>query len=293
MIGIENYKFGRKNNWRRTVWNEICRRTKNKKNARILYLAGEQDLDREVAKQKGFDVRNMIAIEMDSSRAQKLRTKGVTTICADLLDVLYCWPPKHKVDVVVADFCFGFEMKCIDLYDSLYNPALNQAACVVNFQRGRDKSSNQFREYLGQPAAQGVEVIDGLTMKHRAWQFLLYHAIETAEVFLRGPDRVYRREKDKTTTMVTHDIKSDMEFAKLVGSAIQNMNPEFYSYRSGRIFMDSAVFSHGSGNQPRKIRRLMAKDFLSGAGQWAERNKELQRKIVAAIAVQSRKKAAA
>lgn len=50
MINEENYKFGTKNNWRRTIWNEIdSRLDKNEKDLIVLGLFGEQDLDRKIA----------------------------------------------------------------------------------------------------------------------------------------------------------------------------------------------------------------------------------------------------
>jgi hypothetical protein len=60
-----DYDVGRKNHWRRTIWNEILRRTagQEKQNV-VLYLAGPQDLDRTVALQKGVPDQNLVAIDV-------------------------------------------------------------------------------------------------------------------------------------------------------------------------------------------------------------------------------------
>jgi hypothetical protein len=57
-----DYDVGPKNHWRRTIWNEILRRTAGQEKEKlILFLAGPQDLDRNVALQKGVpDLRRRL-----------------------------------------------------------------------------------------------------------------------------------------------------------------------------------------------------------------------------------------
>jgi hypothetical protein len=284
--GIENYRFGQKNNWRRRVWNEISKRVKDKKNARILYLAGEQNIDAEIAAQKGYDPRNMIAVEIDKRRTKELRKKGVNTICGNLMDVLHSWPDNHKVDIIIADFCFGFESSAIDVYDSICCPPLVDAVVLVNFQRGRDHSTNRIRSLFGKQRFQTVNHKGGkkeeFTHKHRAGQFLLFHAFETVNTMFFG-------EKDKDGIIYGDSaLIDDPYFMNLVSSQLSKMNARLYSYKSGRVFMDSAVFSHVIAATPDHCREILDK-----ANGWVKKFKpidqSIRRKIIAAIAVQSRK----
>lgn len=284
--GIENYRFGQKNNWRRRVWNEISKRVKDKKDARILYLAGEQNLDALVAKEKGYDPRNMIAIEIDKKRTESLRKQGVTTICGSIMDVLHAWPEKHKVDVVIADFCFGFESSSIDIYDSLSSPALVDSVVLINFQRGRDKSTNPIRKYFNglamcelKPNGEAKELFHP---KHRAGQFLMFHAWETVStVFCRNPSG--------ETIDFNPEILNDPKNCLLIGKVFQAMNAEFFSYKSNRVYMDSAVFSHCLHISSKESRSLITK-----VGGWKNNlqphNESIKRQITAALAVQSRRK---
>jgi hypothetical protein len=69
-----DYDVGPKNHWRRTIWNEILRRTAGQeKENLILYLAGPQDLDRKVALQKGVPDQNLVAIPKDTGGVYEQR----------------------------------------------------------------------------------------------------------------------------------------------------------------------------------------------------------------------------
>lgn len=284
--GIENYRFGQKNNWRRRVWNEISRRVKDKKNARILYLAGEQNLDALVAEEKGYDARNMIAIEIDKKRTESLRKQGVTTICGSIMDVLHAWPTKHKVDVVIADFCFGFESSSIDIYDSLSSPALVDSVVLINFQRGRDKSTNFVRRFFNGSTifyqSPNGDIKEAFPPKHRAGQFLLFHAWETINTVLTGKSSSEKIEVDS-------EMLKNPKHCLMIGRIFQSMNPEFFSYKSNRVYMDSAVFSHCLHISSKESRSLITK-----VGGWKNNlqphDENIKRQITAALAVQSRRK---
>lgn len=268
--GIDNYKFGRKNNWRRTVWNEIARRTNNKRNSRILYLAGEQNLDAEVAEQKGFDRRNMIAVEMDAERMKKLRQSGVTVIHENLIEVLNSWPNNHKVDVIVADFCFGFNSDAYELYDMLQNPALVDSVLLVNFQRGRDPSTNSLRNFLDQVG--GSEIIN----KHRGKAFAYAHAWESAQVLVTGKDSGWDKGR-----FFKSSLGNDPRFNYFFGLNQKLMNCSFYSYKGSRVYMDSVLLQHIARHVP-KEKRLPYEQL--------EQSKEIKQKCIAALAVQTRRK---
>jgi hypothetical protein len=72
-----DYDVGPKNNWRRTIWNEILRRTDGQEKEKlILYLAGPQDLDRKVALQKGVPDQNLVAIDVVMDNVTRVREEG-------------------------------------------------------------------------------------------------------------------------------------------------------------------------------------------------------------------------
>jgi hypothetical protein len=69
-----DYDVGPKNHWRRTIWNEILRRTAGQEKEKlILYLAGPQDLDRKVALQKGVPDQNLVAIDVVMENVLRVR----------------------------------------------------------------------------------------------------------------------------------------------------------------------------------------------------------------------------
>lgn len=144
-----NYSYGNKKQWRRWLWNRIAERTEDRKNAFVLFLAGEDALDVAVAEQKGFQRKNMIAVERDRTTLQKLRASGLLAIEGDLLDVLAGWPQDRPIDVLCADFCCGLEMKILQsLHQVPLIPSLSNAALAFNFLRGRDSSTNPVRQAL-------------------------------------------------------------------------------------------------------------------------------------------------
>lgn len=141
-----NYFNEEKHKWRRKIWDSIisllsvppCK-------ANVFYLAGEQDLDRPVATGKGFTHENMIAIERDSKVVEKLRSKGVTAICADLEEIIRYWTGP-EIHVVYADMCCGYTDKIDDILKALImNPNFTNSVLMFNLMRGRDKSKNDFK----------------------------------------------------------------------------------------------------------------------------------------------------
>lgn len=139
MMDAVNYKNGRKNQWRRTAWNEIAKHVKNKRDAVVLYLPGSTDLDRPEAIRRGFKPANLIAVERDRAVARKLRAQGVTTIVGSLNAVLASWPPDREVAVVVADLQSGYTFD-VEVLSTLctVHPALGNCCLLLNMQRGRD-----------------------------------------------------------------------------------------------------------------------------------------------------------
>lgn len=136
MTGIENYKTGTKNNWRNMCWNEIARRVPDKKNAKVLYLAAEQDLDRRTALRKGFNANNMIAVDKRISVVSELRKMSKVAIHSGLAEVALVYP---ECEVIHADLCCGFGKSVADLLmGTVYKKSKVNRVVLINMQRGRE-----------------------------------------------------------------------------------------------------------------------------------------------------------
>lgn len=152
MLDATDYKNGQKNNWRRRAWNHIA--SLADKDAVVLYLPGERDLDRKEAVQRGFKDNNLIAVERDKSVAATLRKQGVNTINSDLLTVLQNWPNHTPIGVVIADLQCGFDPAVFDLVKAFaLHPALYETTFLVNLQRGRDTLFVRLPEQIEKEAA--------------------------------------------------------------------------------------------------------------------------------------------
>jgi hypothetical protein len=143
----KEYKFGPKNNWRRSVWNQIKARLRvPAKDALVLYLAGPGDYDREVAVSKGFRAHNLISVERNSAVLSQLREKDVLTIRGDFVDAVRTWPAKKPFDVVFGDFCGDLSQGLLDAIGCFAVVRQTQRSVFAfNFQRGRDATLRNLR----------------------------------------------------------------------------------------------------------------------------------------------------
>lgn len=135
------YNFGQKKNWRRWAWNRVIERLRiPPAEALVVYLAGANDFDREVALQKGFKECNLIAVERDKKALSSLRSRGVLCVYGDFLDTLYSWPAHTTVHAVIGDLCCGLDIPLAFKINNLYGvPALSRGLVNVwNFMRGRE-----------------------------------------------------------------------------------------------------------------------------------------------------------
>lgn len=173
------YRFGQKNNWRRAIWNEVARRLPRESlhECLVAYLAGSQDLDAEVATQKGFARTNLIAIERDFDVCKSLRARGVITICADFVECLRAWPMDSAPRIIFGDFCSGLNESIITmLIDVTYQHA--NSVFAFNFLRGRDPASGPVRAKL-------EALAPGCNQKHRGRQFGLLAAFRAIDKWPR------------------------------------------------------------------------------------------------------------
>ena len=258
-----SYRFGQKNNWRRSVWNEVLRRTNGReKTEPILYLAGPQDIDREIAVSKGVPLQNLIAIDKSRDNIQRIRERGLPALDVDVFSVLESWPDNRPVAAIMLDLCGGFTMQVADVYDVLERKPLRNAVVMLNLLRGRDSWSNRIREFIaeahdGNPVDLLTAVShwsygplgppggDCLDHKHRAMQLLVFHAVDTWQVV----------RKQDPSPLTDDDVLGRIVAA---GLAFKGMDPHFYSYKSGALTFDSAVFQHLSRFVERMPKALVA-----------------------------------
>lgn len=142
MLDSVDYRARRaRNDIRRSWWNRVAEALPNKRDALVLYLPGEMDLDRKEAVDRGFSDWNLIAVEANRKVASKLRLQGRTVIHGRLADVMEAWPAQHPVAYVAADLQCGWGNeveRILNAYMSLQ--AFNGAVLLVNLQRGRDST---------------------------------------------------------------------------------------------------------------------------------------------------------
>jgi hypothetical protein len=145
------YSFPQKDHWRNRIWNIIAKRINvHPRDAVILYLAAQEDLDRFTALRKGFKTENLIAVDRDPVVVNAIRNAGHLAICGDILDVIESWPDRVPVAAVIADFTCGLEMRLAMEFDlAARRKVMKDTLFVVNLMRGRDASSNWIRECLG------------------------------------------------------------------------------------------------------------------------------------------------
>jgi hypothetical protein len=202
------------------------------------------------------------------------------------------------------DFCSGIEWGNGSVYDAFETKPLRNAVIMVNFMRGRDRWSNQIRENLERagllkPLWRSIDggepelVIEDTT--NRAFQFLMFHAWELFCITTTGEGR--RPGPRGTLAAVIFPEPSDEaahnEFNAAVGLILGTMRPRFFSYRSGNLVFDSAVFqshSRGLDKAPGQMEAAKARAEAEIAENVAlNRPPELVRKIAATLAVRTRR----
>ena len=150
--GLDCYKFGRKNNWRRTVWNEAAKRLRDAgkeiKNCTVLYLPGAENEDGRIAIEKGFKPWNLYAVENNADRVKDLRKNNINVIHGDFVDIIKSWVLKEKIDFIFADFCGGITKTAERLIIALEfcNGISERCVVAVNLLRGRDKGIRNIYE---------------------------------------------------------------------------------------------------------------------------------------------------
>jgi len=228
-MGLDCYKYGTKNNHRRWAWNQIIRMSHKKPQELIVaYLAGPDDIDREIAIQKGFKDCNLIAIDADVMKVNKIKQLKRPAICIDIVDFIRNWTGNPPIDIIIADLCSGLTRKVAkDFMTSCFDSTglASPTVIYINLMRGRDQVgglySKQFTEEVG---------INNL-FKHRGFQFfthLTWHYYQWMLQQYHGSNITYFIE----------DI--------VIDAMVKNMVPIYNSYKSKnkKTIMDSAIFKY-------------------------------------------------
>lgn len=226
----KDYKFGNKNNWRRWNWNRIEERISvPKKEAKILYLAGENNLDMQEASRRGFNCRNMIAIERDKALAEELRSCSVTTFNGTLREAIRNWGGE-KIDVVIGDYCCGLNSDVsAQVSDNFWLPCFSDCVFSINLLRGRETLSEEMRSHISNNS------------KHRGQSFAGLVCGVSHFLCTKREDFI-SIDAPKITDEI---IRSRGNFA-------------YNEYRSGNLFFDSTVYLNPSLNWLRMVNAALS-----------------------------------
>ena len=225
----KNYAFKQKNDWRNWCWNTIKRyRKKHSRKGVYLYLAGPNDADRDTAIRKGFANEDLIAVDLCQENIDYVRSRGGYGICADIMDLVWMWPEHTPIAGILADYCSGLVSSNTGSYDAFQNRVALGSIAVFNFMRGRDSITNDLRHTLKRLGVYDFIRIalpdeKNLSDKNRAVQFLMAHHVDTV---LQG----YRQ--------LNYSL-SAVEFSQALYKKLVVDEPQFYSYKSGHLVMDS------------------------------------------------------
>ena len=305
------YKFGNKNHWRKWLWNRICERvsetTVEKSDAVVVYLAGEEDLDRDVALRKGFRFNNLIAVDKSRKVIECLKKKKVPCLYGEISDVVEAFNnSKEKIDVLICDYCHGVNGNVSKFVDKLTSSNFDNSfgdspIIAMNFMRGRD--SGEIIDFRNNRRESFASVFDeekkewrdpnAKDMVHRGEVFMDYmieeHVMPKMDkkmIKKFGGEWNYKDFMIYVLDMFGHGdlFPEEWERQKLhrdidsyefhMNYTYNHFSPRFHSYRSGNIYMDSVIFTYDTST--------MGEDLVESAP-----NKKLSRSLAATLAVRT------
>jgi len=133
--GLKTYKYKEKNIWRRKAWKNVASRVSNKRNAEVVYLSGEEDIDRRLAVSYGFKAHNLFAVDQDLDVVKKLRREGKIALCGDIFEIADSF---QSPSVIWCDLCCGLTEKvAVGIYALTLSMPFN-TVFMFNFLRGRE-----------------------------------------------------------------------------------------------------------------------------------------------------------
>ena len=132
MSQAATYRYGNKNNWRRWAWNRIAEHCPvPKSEARVLYMPGPEDNDRDLAKRHGFKDWNLIGVDLCRQVVSKHRAMGKVMVRLDAVDAAY--HGRSDFDVFFLDFLGDAPGRLIEAMVAMPGGVL----CCLNMLRGR------------------------------------------------------------------------------------------------------------------------------------------------------------
>lgn len=239
----KNYDFGPKRHWRRTVWNRVkSELSVPASDAVVLYLPGPHDFDREIAIEKGFKDKNLIAIERDSRIVSKLRRDGKLVANCDFIDALNSL--NRPVHFVFGDFCKGVDFSTFKgiFTASQFNKNLENTIFALNFQRGREIDNKAMRD----------ATLDMHDSKHRGQVFLTGLIQYIAELAIINEHGLDESDFDGDLTSAQIDFISrfykthlrDFFDEMLIDPGSSDKFGTLFSYKSGVLNFDSLIFKN-------------------------------------------------
>lgn len=238
------------------MWNIIRDRVPvHPRDAVVLYLAGEQDLDRPIALSKGFSSHNLIAVEREPDILELLRSRGVLTVFGELEPVIGSWPESVGISCVFGDFMCGLTVGVENCaMAATASPAvLKNAQLVFNMLRGRERDNQwTWAERIAREAGMNS---NGPHCMHRGKQLVATFLVESA------------------TALTKKETPSIEELAVALDKIYAIFKPTFSSYPSGPQWFDSVA---------------MRKPFAGGARP-EEPNIKIKAQIAAVLAHRTRR----
>lgn len=251
------YKNGIKATWRYWAWKRIREKIKvHPRFATVLFLAGPQPEDLVAAEKNGFRIENIVAVDIDKKAVEEARKAGCVAIQGDIHDVASLWDD-GDIHACVADYCYGLTFE-------QYQRSFNLFACVngpsvFNFQRGREcsESTSIMREMFNSIQHS----------KHRGEQFVYMMRQDIAfSGWLQrngfSPDDALNVTAREQLTATSEMEKR--EIMELSQNFVSSCKPEFYSYVSNRVVMDTVILSNPlqvqrQGEKERRMLKLFTK----------------------------------
>lgn len=289
-----DYKYGSKNHWRRTIWNRIVERLNvPPSEALVVYLGGEMDLDRKIAREKGFRDENLILVDNDEKVVTAVRKRGHLAIHGDFLKVIQYWPHRRPIDVCFGDFCCGLNQEYTDsvTFKFLISSAIFNSVCAFNFLRGRDPNTNDLRSEINSVFKRSNSVLSN--QKHRGvflFSLLLIKVCQLAH----GDIRISREQNGRVVAELRDlQLLSEEEklkrllFCKEIISSLKNkVRAEFFDYRSTKFqIFDSVVYVHPlRGKAGEEVKHQLDGIIIPGP-----EGKKIRRSIAAILAHRTRR----
>lgn len=234
---MNTFKFKTKDHWRRWIWNQYKNRLGmlgcSARNSIVVYLAGPEDLDRDIAISKGFSAHNLIAVDTDQNVVRQLRNRGVLAIQGNLSEVISSWPPHIPIHILHADFCATYPTIQRFVTSAIHSPFV--FVFGINCLRGRDRDP----AFIDALKSGGISWLFPNVGKHRGKliaNIAHMHAMCTTWDHHSIDATVWNR-------VTLAEFKNSL--ATQLGKIIKgNMAANFQTYRStaGNQRMDSTVF---------------------------------------------------